>query len=293
MPSPPHAPKSRTEALIPQLQGRRLLVVDDNEISRSVLVLHTRRWGMETTGCASGEEALRVLEKGEQFEAAVIDMVMPDMDGLALATTLRKIPHAVKMPVILLSSVGMDKLDPNLLQAGFFSTLPKPWKASTLLRELIRVAGREDQPVATSTQKLLNSSIASELPVKILIVEDNLTNRRVVLTVLRALGYEPDMAENGRTGIAKAESGDYDLILLDLQMPDLDGFAVARHVRQHVTAKRPFIVAVTAGVTPEDRQRCFDAGMDDFVMKPFKISTLKEVVLKYARQARETLESIS
>ena len=108
----------------------------------------------------------------------------------------------------------------------------------------------------------------------------------MILTVLQALGYQPDFAENGQTGIEMAEVGGYDLILLDVQMPDIDGWTVARHLRQHVRGKRLAIVAITAAVTPEDRQRCFDAGMDDFVMKPFKISTLKDVILKYARNVK-------
>ena len=108
----------------------------------------------------------------------------------------------------------------------------------------------------------------------------------MVLTVLHALGYQPDTAETGQTGIEMAEAGGYDLILLDVQLPDIDGWAVTRHLREHLKDKRPTIVAITAGVTPEDRQRCFDAGMDDFVMKPFKISTLKDVIQKYARNVK-------
>jgi CheY-like chemotaxis protein len=115
-------------------------------------------------------------------------------------------------------------------------------------------------------------------PVRILVVEDNPDNLRVVLTVLQALGYEADIAKDGQTGIEKAETGGYDLILLDVQLPDIDGWTVARHLRQYVRAKRLTIVAITAGVTPDDRQRCFDSGMDDFV-----ISTLKDVIVKYAR----------
>ena len=135
-------------------------------------------------------------------------------------------------------------------------------------------------------QRVLEPDSAQDLPVKILVVEDNPANRQVVVTVLRALGYQPDIAENGQTGIEMAEVGGYDLILLDVQMPDIDGWAVARHLRQYVRSKRLTIVAITAGVTPDDRQRCFDAGMDDFVMKPFKISTLKDVILKYARNVK-------
>jgi CheY-like chemotaxis protein len=280
--------KPVTERLDTTLRGRRLLVVDDNATNRSILALHTQRWGMEVTPCASAEEALKLLESGEKFDAAVIDMIMPGMDGLELAAALREIPHAKKMPVILLSSSGVDEVDPARRQVGFFSIIPKPWKSSALQRELLRVLGPDAAlPVAPlETQRILEPASAKELPVKILVVEDNPTNRQVVLTVLHALGYQPDVAENGQTGIEMAEVGGYDLILLDVQMPDIDGWTVARHLRQHVRDKELTIVAITAGVTPEDRQRCFDAGMDDFVMKPFKISTLKDVILKYARNVK-------
>jgi CheY-like chemotaxis protein len=247
---------------------------------------------MEVVSCASAEEALKLLESGEKFDVAVVDRVMPGMDGLELAEALRDIPHAKKMPVILLSSGGMDEIDPARRQVGFFSVIPKPWKSSALQRELLRVLGPEGAPpvpvsaLATESQRILEPDSAQKLPVKILVVEDNPTNRQVVVTVLQTLGYQPDIAENGQTGIEMAEVGGYDLILLDVQMPDIDGWTVARHLRQYVRDKQLTIVAITAGVTPEDRQRCFDAGMDDFVMKPFKISTLKDVILKYARNVK-------
>ncbi|MCE0524080.1 MAG: response regulator [Methylacidiphilales bacterium] len=283
--------KPLTEPLDAVLRGRRLLVVDDNATNRSILSLHTQRWGMEVVSCESAEEALTHLQNGEKFDVAVIDMIMPGMDGLELASALREIPQAKKMPVILLSSGGMDEIDPARRQIGFFSSIPKPWKSSALQRELLRVLSPEAVPVppaaastpAVEPEHVVEPDSEHAVPFKILVVEDNPTNRQVVVTVLHALGYQPDIAENGQTGIEMAEVGGYDLILLDVQMPDIDGWTVARHLRQHVRSKRLAIVAITAGVTPEDRQRCFDAGMDDFVMKPFKISTLKDVILKYAR----------
>jgi len=280
------------------LHGHRLLVVDDNDASCSLLALQARRWGMEVTSCSSGEEALRLFAAGDAFAAAVIDRHMPEMDGLDLSHALRDYPQAQKMPVILLSSTSIDDIDPADRQVGFFSVLPKPWKSATLQRELVRVLVVENQsppppssPVAPPP--VLEESAAEEPLFKILVVEDNPTNRKVVLTVLRALGYQPDMAENGREGIAKAETGNYHLILLDVQMPDVDGLTVARHVRAHVQTPRPTIVAITAGVAPEDRQACFDAGMDDFVMKPFKIATLKDIILKYARSAKPSPADVS
>jgi CheY-like chemotaxis protein len=134
--------------------------------------------------------------------------------------------------------------------------------------------------------RILEPLVVDETTFRILVVEDNPTNLQVVITVLRALGYQPDVAENGRLGLEQLANRRYDLILLDVQMPDVDGLTVARKVRAEMNTPPPTIVAITAGVTPEDRQNAFDAGMDDFVMKPFKISTLKEVILKYARQQK-------
>ena len=284
----PSAGARRKETVDSTLTGRRLLIVDDNETNLSILALHTQRWGMEGTACGTAEEALQLLQSGEKFDVAVIDMIMPGMDGLELAEAVREIPQAKKMPVILLSSGGIEEIDPARRQVGFFSVIPKPWKSSTLQRELVRVLGPEGAPVPAyiESQRVLEPDSAQEMPVKILVVEDNPANRQVVLTVLHALGYQPDIAENGQTGIEMAEVGGYDLILLDVQMPDIDGWTVARHLRQYVRDKQLTIVAITAGVTPEDRQRCFDAGMDDFVMKPFKISTLRDVIVKYARNIK-------
>jgi PAS domain S-box-containing protein len=272
------------------LQGKRLLVVDDNETNLSILALHTQRWGMVVTAAASGEEALTRLQASEEFDAAIIDLMMPGMDGLTLAEAMREIEHAKKMPVILLTA-GDQVIDPSRWQVGFLSVLPKPWKSATLQRELQRILAPVNAPPlpppATTSQRILDPSSAFGNPVKILVVEDNPTNLQVVITVLNALGYEPDTAVDGQTGVQMAEANGYDLILLDVQLPDIDGWTVARHLRQYVREKRLTIVAITAGVTPEDRQRCFDAGMDDFVMKPFKISTLKDVILKYARHVHD------
>jgi PAS domain S-box-containing protein len=285
-----HAPSSgarRKESPDVSLQGRRLLVVDDNGTNRSILALHTQRWGMEVVPCASASEALALLRSGENFDVAVIDMVMPGMDGLELSDAVREVPHAKKMPIILLSSGNNEGVDPARWQIGYFSMIPKPWKSSVLQRELQRVLQPVNAPplppTAFESQRILEPDTAQNQPVKILVVEDNPANRQVVITVLQALGYQPDIAQDGQTGIHMAEANGYDLILLDVQLPDIDGWTVTKHLRQYVRQKRLTIVAITASVTPEDRQRCFDAGMDDFVMKPFKISTLKDVILKYAR----------
>jgi len=271
-----------------KLQGRRLLVVEDNDTSRTLLATQAQRWGMDVTASAAGPEALKRLEAGEAFDAAVIDRDMPGMDGMELSSAMRDFSQAKKMPLILLDSGDSEEMDPAQVQIGFFSTIPKPWKPSTLQRELIRVLGPDAAlPIApTVRERVLEPQVVDETPFRILVVEDNPTNLQVVITVLRALGYQPDIAENGRIGLEKLAAKHYDLILLDVQMPDIDGLTVARRVRAEMNTPPPVIVAITAGVSPDDRQKCFDAGMDDFVMKPFKISTLKDVILKYARQSK-------
>jgi PAS domain S-box-containing protein len=285
--------KSLTEALGSKLNGRRLLVVDDNETSRDLLAFHTQRWGLETTACPSGEEALRLVREGRQFDAAVIDLHMPDMDGLDLALALRKLPATVDTPFILLGTAAAEQDEPRLNQLTSATVIPKPWKAAVLQREITQALDqREVSACIVAPTQLLHSNAAEQMPCEILVVEDDHTNQQVILTVLRALGYQPDVADNGRAGIEKASAHRYDIILLDLQMPDIDGFTVARHIREHLD-HQPIIVAITAGASPQDRQRCLEAGMDDYVMKPFKISLLKEVVLKYARRNKEADSPVS
>ena len=277
--------RSITENIGSKLRGRRLLVVEDNDTGRALLAHHTRRWGMDVTECASGREALGHVEAGAQFDVAVIDFRMPDLDGYDLAHRLRKLPATVDMPIILLRSNAAEESDRRRQGLRSFTVLAKPWKPAALQREISSVLDqREVSACIVAPTQLLNPNMAEQAPVEILVVEDNPTNQQVVIMVLRALGYQPDTAENGRTAIEKLSSHQYDLVLLDLQMPDIDGFEVAQHVRTHLNYQ-PVIVALTAGASPEDRQRCIEAGMDDYVLKPFKISQLKEVVVKYARHA--------
>ena len=278
--------RSITEAIGSKLRGRKLLVVEDNEVSRALLVHHARRWGMEVTECASGQEAIQAVLAHGSFDVAVVDLVMPGMHGLDVAIALRRLPATVDLPLILLRSTFAEEADPRQKNLASVSTLAKPWKPATLQREITRVLDdREVAACIVAPTQLLTPNLAETAPVEILVVEDNPTNQQVVLMVLRALGYQPDVAENGHTAIEKVSSHRYDLVLLDLQLPDIDGFEVAKHICDNLNY-RPVIVAITAGATAEDRQRCLDAGMDDYVLKPFKISILKDVVVKYARRSQ-------
>jgi PAS domain S-box-containing protein len=277
--------RSITENIGSKLSGRRLLVVEDNDTGRALLAHHARRWGMEVSDCATGREALKLIHEGERFDAAVVDIQLPGFDGYDFALQLRRFPSAVDLPLIFLRSTASEEADRRRKGLNSVSMLPKPWKAAVLQREISRVLDqREVAACIVAPTQQLNPNMAEIAPVEILVVEDNPTNQQVVLMVLRALGYQPDVAGNGRVAIEKLSSHRYDIILLDLQMPDIDGFEVAHHIRTRLNY-HPIIVAITAGSAPEDRQACLAAGMDDYVLKPFKISQLKEVVVKYARSS--------
>jgi PAS domain S-box-containing protein len=284
--------RSLTETIGGKLGGRQVLIVEDNEIGRALLAHHAHRWGMEVSDFASGREALKAVHGGARFDVAVIDLLMPGFDGYDLALQLRRFPATVDLPLIFLRSNAAEEADRRRKGLTSISMLPKPWKPAALQREISRVLDqREVAACIIAPTQLLNPNMAELAPVEILVVEDNPTNQQVVLMVLRALGYQPDTAENGRIAIEKVSSHRYDLILLDLQMPDLDGFEVARHIRTRLNYQ-PVIVAITAGASPEDRQRCLEAGMDDYVLKPFKISQLKDVVVKYARTSNRLAAQI-
>ena len=193
VPVAPTAPKLSGDLVNVNLKGRRLLIVEDSDAGRALLAIHAKQWGMEVVAVASGAEVLKRLEAKETFDAAVIDRDMPDLQDLKLATAIRAFSQATDMPLILLDSGEREEPDPMRKQISFFSAIPKPWKASTLQRELTRVLGPDAAlPVASvAPDRILEPQPLEETPFRILVVEDNPTNLQVISTVLRALGYQP------------------------------------------------------------------------------------------------------
>jgi CheY-like chemotaxis protein len=269
------------------LRNQRVLVVDDNATSRACLAIHLQEWGMAVAATETLDEAVQHLDHDAPYDAVLLDATLPGRDGLSSALEIRTHTAGANIPLILFNYHAVRNDDTRIQESAPFATLPKPWKPAAIQRELLRALAGEGAAPSTKSQRLLDATTALDLPVKVLVVEDNPTNQQVVLTVLRVLGYQPDTVENGLDGVARATETDYGLILLDLNLPDIDGFEVARRVRAARPGPPPYIIAVTAGVSPEDRQNCFDAGMNDYVMKPFKISQLKEVIVKFARELRQ------
>jgi CheY-like chemotaxis protein len=226
---------------------------------------------MEPVSVERPLDALELIEQGEPFDVAVLDMMMPDMDGLALAGEIRQRRSESELPLLLLTSLGRL---PQLQAGGVFSAqLSKPLKASQLYNTLLQLltAGR----VGEEAVEPMTDGKRARSALRILLAEDNAMNQKVALRLLEQLGYRADVAENGRETIEALERRPYDVVLMDVQMPELDGLDATRQICERWPEEtRPHIVAMTANALPEDREACFAAGMNDYVAKPIRAEEL-------------------
>jgi CheY-like chemotaxis protein len=257
-----------------QLAGKRLLIVDDNATNREILRLQARSWGMETREAAGAAEALEWLRGGEPFDVAILDVQMPGMDGVALAAAIRGRPEGRDLPLIALSSLARREVAAGKLFAAF---LTKPVKQSHLYNVLLEAlaarpaAGRE--PAAAPA---LDAGLGERLPLRVLLAEDNAVNQKLVLALLKKMGYRADVAGNGLEALEALERQAYDLVLLDVQMPEMDGLEAARRiVERWGPDRRPRLVALTANALVEDRDACLAAGMDGYLSKPVQVHELQ------------------
>ncbi len=256
---------------LPELAGKRILVVDDNATNREIVTRHARSWEMEPVAVERPADALALIEAGEPFNVAVLDMMMPEMDGLALAREIRSRRGEQDLPLVLLTSLG--RLPEDQLAGLFSAQLAKPLKASQLYNTLLHVltagqATEETASAATDGKQAMSS-------LRILLAEDNAMNQKVALRLLERLGFSADVASNGLEALAALERAPYDVVLMDVQMPELDGLDASRRICERWPPEsRPRIVAMTANALPEDREACFAAGMNDYVAKPIRAEEL-------------------
>jgi CheY-like chemotaxis protein/HPt (histidine-containing phosphotransfer) domain-containing protein len=252
-----------------------LLIVDDNATNNRIVERHATGWGMEVVSASSGKQAIATLDGGESFDVAVLDFMMPEMDGLALALEMRK--RALETPLVLLSSVplGEVKRDPRYEEAHFAQYLSKPLKPSNLRSALMSALGETEEAGATPTSALeLDPDMASKHPLRILLTEDNAVNQKLALKLLEKMGYGASVAGNGIEAIDSLEANNYDVILMDVQMPEMDGLEATRQIIKRWGDDRPQIVAMTADAMQGDRERCLEAGMDEYLTKPIRTAEL-------------------
>ena len=267
----------------PEFQGRSILVVDDNHNNRRILKRLLTSWGGQVSEAGDAAEALDALD-GRTFDLAILDMQMPDVDGISLARMMRA--RGRREELVLLSSLGTPEAAFHDL--GFRAVLTKPVKFAQLYLALAPVLApdpnlRPAMPGSRPIQMATDGQLAARLPRRILVVEDNASNQRVLLQLLARLGYGADLAADGLDALDALERQSYDLLLVDLQLPRLDGLGVVRAIRDRLPASaQPYVAAVTASATEEQRRACQAAGMDDFLAKPYQPNELAELILRSA-----------
>jgi PAS domain S-box-containing protein len=260
-------------ASLPEFENRRLLVVDDSATNRRLISGLTRSWGMEVVEAGSAREALALLGNGTRCDLGIVDLHMPDMDGEEFAQAIHASPNLPKLPLVLLTAFGRATRNPDFVQS-----LAKPIKAGAL-RTAIRTSLRR-QPVISRSQDpfpslVIDSTLGQRCPLRVLIAEDNLVNQRVASLLLERLGYQPMTVVNGAEAVAAIAGGSYDAILMDVEMPELDGCQATRRIRKlSGSTTRPWIIALTAGATEADRERALGSGMNDFLTKPARTEQL-------------------
>ncbi len=263
------------------LEGKRILVVDDNLTNRNILKTQLELWKFIPVLASSGEEALQCMLQQDNFDLVITDMQMPGMDGLHLAQRIQeKFPDT---PIILLSSLGDENKE--VYAALFSAVLTKPIKQHLLHNHVINSLARKRKLSITDHQALqtkISSMTTAVNPLNILLAEDNMVNQKVIVYMMAKLGYAVDIVENGREAVNAAGSKKYDIILMDVQMPEMDGLEATRIIRQNQGDDHAFfIVAMTANAMQGDREDCINAGMDDYISKPISLDDLKNMVEKF------------
>jgi signal transduction histidine kinase/DNA-binding response OmpR family regulator len=254
------------------LLSRSALIVDDNTTNRRILEILLKTWGMNPTSTSSGVDALRKVAK-QAFDAILIDFHMPEMDGVTLAREIRK---RTQTPLILLSSSGeiIAGKDAEL----FHSQISKPIRHSSLFKVLLKIVRAEPQNPPNTATKKFDSAMGTSHPLRILLAEDNPVNQQVGLLMLSRLGYNADLAQDGQRALNAAEKVRYDLVLMDIQMPNMGGIDSARLMREKLGIKCPTIVALTAEALEGDKKRFLGLGFDGYLSKPLEGHILQDAL---------------
>ena len=280
-------PERKTERDIKGIQsvlhGKGVLIVDDNATNRRILLLQAEKWGMTPRETEHPGEALEWINSGEPFDLAILDLQMPEMDGIMLTREIRKTRDENSLPVILLTSLGRREIGADDLD--FAAYLTKPLKPSALYDALAGLFARTViTPKIDSAKPVMDPELGRKHPLRILLAEDNAVNQKLALRILEQMGYRADVASNGLEAVESIERQKYDVILMDVQMPEMDGLDATREIRKLLNATQPHIVAMTANAMEGDREMCIAAGMNDYISKPIRVNELVEALLKAKRK---------
>ncbi len=269
------------------VEGKRILVVDDNRTNLQILKQLCLHWKLIARTAASPKEALEWVKRGDPFDLGLIDMQMPEMDGITLATEIRALRAAHAMPLILFSSHGTSSDLPPAQRKLFAAEIAKPLKQSQLFDVLVHVMSGTRAETAAPAQRL-EPALAARLPLDLMVAEDNVVNQKLLIHLLGQLGYKAHLASHGMEVLEELERRSYDVIFMDVHMPVMDGLAATRKiVGSRGSSGRPRIIALTADAMSEDKQKCLDAGMDDYLSKPVRINDVIAMLNRWGGQVTE------
>ncbi|RJG25865.1 response regulator [Massilia cavernae] len=295
---PRHADAAPLALPVADLDGARVLIVDDNSVNRRVLQEQTSAWKMRNTSCASAGEALRTLREahlaGDPYQLAILDFQMPEMDGEMLGRAIKADPMLSDTVLVMLTSLGQRGDMERLKEIGFAAYLVKPARQSELLATLVsawndrvpRRAGGVTRRAAAEDRAMHGDSVADrpQFAAHVLLAEDHATNQIVAAMMLRNLGCRVDIAANGRETLDMMEASSYDLVFMDCEMPEMDGFEATSAIRARTDIKAQVpIIAVTAQSMQGDRERCVQAGMDDYITKPVQQEAFAAALARWLR----------
>jgi CheY-like chemotaxis protein len=276
------AAKNRFSESRASLAGTTIAIIDDNRTNRTILERYVSSWGMHGRSFDSGHEALRemrVTTNDNPFDVAIVDLMMPGMDGIAVAKQMRGDDSFKDMKVILLTSAGRSEIAVE----GIDAELVKPVRPSQLFDALQTVLGdRQGREVHPEHEAALRPAGSKSHGARILVADDNATNQKVAQRMLQRLGYRGDVASTGAEAVNLLGKGHYDAVLMDCQMPEMDGYEASRQIRHNERGGRHVpIIAMTADALPGERERCLAAGMDDYISKPVKLHVVAAVLERW------------
>jgi signal transduction histidine kinase/DNA-binding response OmpR family regulator len=268
---------------IPELRGSRVLIVDSDQTSRQIFTVQFEAWGMKAITASSAKEALRIIENEDAyFDLGILDMQASGLNGIELAQTIREIPFKGDMPFILVSSVGKVS---DLPKGLFDAQLSKPVKLTDLFELVLGVMSENRNRKKNIADHSVDKKLSDKLPLSILLAEDNFTNQELVVTLMKKMGYTIDAVENGRKALEIMEHKSYDIILMDVQMPVMNGLeATQAIIEKYPEDVRPYIIAITANAMPGDRERFLEAGMVDYLSKPIRFKDVQDVLIHWGRK---------
>ena len=273
-----------------RLADLRVLIVDDDNASRSALVEQTTRWGMIPRAVENPKKALELINSEEQFDLAILDSQMPAGDGFTLAAEIHQSPRGQLTPVVLLVPLGARMEAPPSARIPFINYAAKPVKAAQLYETLYRAFSNAKAPTERIIAPKVEPQPAVSRPLEILLCDDNSINQKVAARILQQLGYKPDITANGREALDAMDKKRYDVIFMDVMMPEMNGLDATQEIRNRQKNRvspnyeSPIIIAMTAQAMQGDREKCIEAGMDDYLAKPIRPGDVRNMIDKWSTQ---------